>query len=66
MSHSVTPFGVVVRFTVRQGREAEFDDLVARTAASVRSRTGTAVYVWHRVEDAPRDRIFYGLWGDRA
>ncbi len=31
MSRSDTPFAVVVRFTVRQGREAEFDDLVART-----------------------------------
>jgi quinol monooxygenase YgiN len=67
MSHSATPFAVVVRFTVRHGREAEFDDLVARTAAGVRSHEPrTLIYAWHHVEGAPRDRIFYGLWDDRA
>lgn len=67
MSHSATPFAVVVRFTVREGREVEFDDLVARTTAGVRDHEPrTLVYAWHRVEDAPRDRIFYGLWDDRA
>jgi quinol monooxygenase YgiN len=67
MSHSATPFAVVVRFTVREGNEAEFDDLVARAAADVRSYDPrTLVYAWHRVEDAPRDRVFYGLWDDRA
>jgi quinol monooxygenase YgiN len=67
MSHSATPVAVVVRFRVRQGREAEFDDLVARTTTDVRSHEpSTLVYAWHRVEDAPRDRIFYGLWDDRA
>lgn len=29
MSHTASPFAVVVRFTVREGREAEFDDLVS-------------------------------------
>jgi quinol monooxygenase YgiN len=67
MSPSATPFAVVVRFTLREGREAEFDDLVARTAAVVRSHEpGTLIYAWHRVEDAPRSRIFYGLWDDRT
>lgn len=67
MSHSAMPSAVVVRFTVREGHEAEFDDLVARTAAGVRSHEPrTLVYAWHRVEDAPRDRIFYGLWDDRT
>jgi quinol monooxygenase YgiN len=67
MSHSSTAVAVVVRFTVHQGREAEFDDLVARTAAIVRSHEpDTLVYAWHRVQDAPRDRVFYGLWDDRA
>jgi quinol monooxygenase YgiN len=49
------------------GHEAEFDDLIARAAAGVRSHEpGTLVYAWHRVEDQPRQRIFYGLWDDRA
>ena len=55
MSQAAPPFAVVVRFTVREGREAEFDDLVARTAAGVRSHEPcTLVYAWYRVEDAPR------------
>jgi quinol monooxygenase YgiN len=67
MSHTVSPVAVVVRFRVRAGRDAEFDDLVARTAADVRSHEpDTLVYAWHRVEDEPRDRVFYGLWGDRS
>jgi quinol monooxygenase YgiN len=66
MSPGATPCAVVVRFTVRAGRETEFDDLVARTTANVRDHEPrTLVYAWHRTEDAPRDRIFYGLWEDR-
>jgi quinol monooxygenase YgiN len=67
MSQCVTPFAVVVRFTVRDGHEAEFDDLIARAAAGVRSHEpSTLVYAWHRLEDQPRQRISYGLWDDRA
>jgi quinol monooxygenase YgiN len=56
-----------VRFTVRPEPGAEFDDLIARTTAAIRDREpGTLVYACHRVEDAPRQRIFYELYRDRA
>jgi quinol monooxygenase YgiN len=67
MPEPATPFGVAVRFTVRAGREAEFDDLAASTAEQVRSREPRArMYAWHRVEGSSRDRVLYGLWNDRA
>ena len=57
------PFALVVRFTVRTGCEAAFDELVAVTAAGVRTREpGTLVYACHRVEGSPRERIFYELY----
>jgi quinol monooxygenase YgiN len=61
------PFALVVRFTVRPGAEAEFDDLIARTTAAIRDREpGTLVYACHRVDGQPRQRIFYELYRDRA
>ena len=67
MSENGTPFALVVRFTVRPGREEEFDDLVSRTAGGIREREpGTIVYACHRVDGAPRERIFYELYADRA
>jgi quinol monooxygenase YgiN len=57
------PFALVVRFTVRAGSEAAFDELVAVTAAGIRAREpGTLVYACHRVEGSPRERIFYELY----
>ncbi len=60
-------FALVVRFTVLPGSEAAFDELVAATAAGIRTNEpGTLVYACHRVKDAPRQRIFYELYSNRA
>jgi quinol monooxygenase YgiN len=67
MSEDATPFALVVRFTVRPGAEAQFDQLVADTAAGIRaSEPGTLVYACHHVEGQPQQRIFYELYRDRA
>jgi hypothetical protein len=40
---------------------------VAETASGIRhSEPGTLVYVPHRIDGEPRQRIFYGLYSDRA
>jgi quinol monooxygenase YgiN len=67
MSEIVEPVALVVRFKVRADREADFDQLVARTAAGIRAHEpGTIVYACHTVTGAPRERIFYELYRDRA
>jgi quinol monooxygenase YgiN len=67
MTQDAKPFALVVRFTVRPGAEAQFDDLVAETAAGIRAHEpGTLVYACHIVHDKPRQRIFYELYRDRA
>jgi len=67
MSQDATPFALVVRFTVRPGAEAQFDALVAKTAAGIRDHEpGTLVYACHTVQDQPRQRIFYELYQNRA
>ena len=67
MTEDSAPFALVVRFTVRPGAEADFDDLIARTTAGIREREpGTLVYACHRVDGAPRQRIFYELYRDQA
>jgi quinol monooxygenase YgiN len=67
MPQDTTPFALVVRFTVRPGAEAQFDALVAETAAGIRDHEpGTLVYACHTVQDQPRQRIFYELYQDRA
>jgi quinol monooxygenase YgiN len=67
MNQTSAPFALVVRFTVHPGSEGDFDALVSRTTAEIRAREpGTLVYACHRVTDAPRQRIFYELYRDRA
>ncbi len=67
MAQDATPFALVVRFTVRSGSEADFDQLVTETTAGIRAHEpGTLVYACHAVEDAPRERIFYELYASRA
>jgi quinol monooxygenase YgiN len=67
MTEDAAPFALVVRFTVRPGAEDDFDDLIARTTAAIRDHEpGTLVYACHWVDDAPRQRIFYELYRDRA
>ena len=61
------PFALVVRFTVRPGSEEAFDDLVSTTEVGIRaSEPGTLVYACHRVDGAPRERIFYELYANKA
>jgi quinol monooxygenase YgiN len=58
-------FGLVVRFTIKEGRESEFDELVAATVAEIaRHEPGTLLYGVHTVEGEPRVRIFYELYRD--
>ena len=67
MTQDATPFALVVRFTVRPGREADFDQLVAETGQGIRAaEPGTLVYACHTVDGAPRQRIFYELYANRA
>lgn len=67
MAENETRFALVVRFTVRPGAEADFDDLIAQTTAQIRAHEpGTLVYACHRVDGQPRQRIFYELYRDRA
>jgi quinol monooxygenase YgiN len=58
---------LVVRFTLRPGREAEFDQLVSATVDQIRQREpGTLMYLTHTVGDEPQVRIFYELYRDEA
>jgi quinol monooxygenase YgiN len=67
MAQPSRPFALVVRFTIRSGCEAIFDDLVSQTAEDIRAREpGTLVYACHKVEGAARERIFYELYANRA
>ncbi len=67
MPDDTTPFALVVRFTVRPGSEGAFDRLTEETASGIREREyDTLIYACHRVEDQPRQRIFYELYRNRA
>ncbi|MDI3423762.1 putative quinol monooxygenase [Streptomyces luteolus] len=60
-------FGLVVRFTLREGANDAFDALTAKTLEGVRAaEPGTALYLTHRVPDEPSVRVFYELYEDRA
>jgi quinol monooxygenase YgiN len=60
-------FALVVRFDLRGGTAAAFDDLVDETLALIRAREpGTVVYACHRVEGSPDSRIFYELYESRS
>jgi quinol monooxygenase YgiN len=60
-------FGLVVRFTVKRGREQDFDDLTAATVQAVQAtEPRTLLYLCHRVDGAPQERIFYELYEDRS
>jgi quinol monooxygenase YgiN len=59
-------FGLVVRFTLKDGAAADFDRLVKETVPEIhRHEPGTVVYAVHQVEDQPNTRIFYELYRDR-
>jgi quinol monooxygenase YgiN len=60
-------FGLVVRFTVKDGHEAAFDALAAGILDSVRrEEPRTLVYACHTVESDPSARVFYELYADRS
>ena len=60
-------FGLVVRFTVRDGAGDDFDRLVDQTVPEIhRHEPGTLVYAVHEVEGEPNVRVFYELYRDRA
>ena len=60
-------FGLVVRFTLKDGAAAAFDRLTAETVTKIRAHEpGTLLYAVHRVEGQPQSRVFYELYRDRA
>jgi quinol monooxygenase YgiN len=61
------PFGLVVRFALKQGAGEAFDRLTSQTVEQIRAHEpGTLVYAVHRVEGDPDARLFYELYRDRA
>ena len=61
-------FGLVVRFTCKDASSAEaFDQLVTDTVEKIKAlEPGTLVYVSHKVDGQPLQRIFYEMYADRA
>jgi quinol monooxygenase YgiN len=60
-------FGLVVRFTLKDGATADFDRLIEITVPEIRRHEpGTLVYAVHQVDGEPNTRIFYELYRDRA
>jgi quinol monooxygenase YgiN len=61
-------FGLMVRFTCQdEPSAAAFDRLVSETIDQIRAHEpGTLLYVSHRVDGQPLQRIFYELYRDRA
>jgi quinol monooxygenase YgiN len=60
-------FGLVVRFDLKEGSEAEFDALTRETVAGIRKEEpGTLIYTCHAVEGRANVRVFYELYRDRA
>lgn len=60
-------YGLVVHFEVRDGREEAFDQLTAETVEQIEAHEPrTLVYATHRMDGAPRVRVFYELYRDEA
>lgn len=60
-------FALVVRFTLNEGHEQAFDELMTHTVGEIRRHEpGTLASVVHHVEGEPRTRIFYELCADLA
>ena len=59
--------GLLARFTCKDAESAlRFDQLAGVTIEAIRQKEpGTLVYVAHRVEGRPLQRIFYELYRDR-
>ncbi|MEM9615519.1 MAG: antibiotic biosynthesis monooxygenase [Actinomycetota bacterium] len=60
-------FGMVVRFTLREGGAESFDQLMRDTVAKIRiHEPETIAYVVQSVEGEPNLRIFYELYANPA
>ncbi len=60
-------FGQIAIYTLLEDRVAEFDQLIERLVAEVRSREpDTLVYIVHAVPSAPMQRILYEVYRERA
>ncbi len=60
-------FGILVRFTLKDGAEEAFDKLVAETVEEIRAHEpDTLIYTCHTVEEHPQQRIFYELYRNRT
>lgn len=59
-------FGMVVNFTLKEGHEDAFDELMRDTVADIRRlEPRTLAYVVQTVEGEPLRRVFYELYADR-
>lgn len=59
--------GLVVKFTIKEGHEEAFDELVSGTLPGIRDHEpDTLIYACHRVPNSPRARLFYELYRDQA
>jgi quinol monooxygenase YgiN len=59
-------FGLIVRFRLKPGGIAGFDQLVSETLPLIRQHEpGTLIYTVHSVQGEPTVRIFYELYRDR-
>ena len=60
------PYGLVVRFILKPGSEADFDRLVTETISEIRRHEpDTLHYSTHVVQGRPDQRIFYELYAGR-
>ncbi|WP_223145108.1 putative quinol monooxygenase [Actinotalea subterranea] len=63
----VSRFGLVVRFTLREGQAEAFDALMRETVAGIAEHEPrTLVYAVHALEGEPDVRIFYELYTSEA
>jgi len=67
MSQDDKPFALVVRFMVRSGCEAQFDQLVNNTVVQIfRNEPGVMRYLCYEVDGQPQQRVFYQEYESRA
>jgi heme-degrading monooxygenase HmoA len=53
---------VVTRVRIKDGRQAEWDDVFAKRVEAAREQEGFAFVQLCRPENAPRDRVIVGSW----
>ena len=59
------PYGLVVRFILKDGAAEDFDALMSTTLEGIRAHEpGTLMYAVHEVDGEPEQRIFYELYAD--